>query len=222
MRDLPEKGIGAGVSIVAHVAFFAIILTLPGLDFAVRPQPVPTVLIDLLPEPEPIPPEPPKEPRTKPPAPLDAVRVMRAPIETMSAPRAEVPVPFAEPIAPVKPIEPAPRQDRPAVPAAKKAKTSTSINADWIVKPSAKDMNAQFPSVARRHKVSGRVVLACLIDSENRARNCRILQETPRQYDFGVAAIEAARTFQIRAPVLDGRARHDVWVRIPIAFDFTG
>ena len=227
MRDAGQKGIGAGISIAAHVAFFGIILSLPKLHLDNRTEPLPMpVYVELIPEPEPIPPEVTQEPENEAPPPRSTARAERQPTTIIPvAPTIEVSLPVGEPVMSARQAKPAPLLDRTSVFAAQDAPTGSAqapsnIRADWIMKPSAAVMNDHFPYVARLHKISGRVVLTCLIDRTNRARNCRILEEVPRQFDFGDAALKAAQTFQIRAPVVDGKTRHDVWVRIPIAFDY--
>jgi protein TonB len=88
-----------------------------------------------------------------------------------------------------------------------------------MVKPTDLQMRKANPSRARLALVSGGAVISCLVTPRNRARDCHILTESPRDYGFGDAAIQLSIHFRIKPPERDGRPRHDVRVRIPVYFD---
>ena len=89
--------------------------------------------------------------------------------------------------------------------------------ADWISRPEAK-MPQFNPRRARLEHVSGGAVLHCRIDAKHRARQCRVHEEHPRGYGFGMAALNISRYFRIRPPVLDGKPLHKAWVPIPLVW----
>ncbi|MFL6843891.1 MAG: TonB family protein [Allosphingosinicella sp.] len=79
-------------------------------------------------------------------------------------------------------------------------------------------MKLHDPARAATESVSGTAVLACRIDSRQRARSCRILSETPRGYGFGSAALAVVRLGRISPAMRDGVPVYDAWVRIPVTF----
>lgn len=90
--------------------------------------------------------------------------------------------------------------------------------ADWIVKPTDAQMQDVNPWSARIAHVSGSILLSCRVDKSRRARDCRIIKETPLNYGFGEAAIAVVRKGRIRPPFVikfDPNAR----VFVPVAFD---
>ena len=89
---------------------------------------------------------------------------------------------------------------------------------DWIVKP-LWEMARVNPLKARAHKVDGSVTLSCVVDKQNRARHCEILNESPLNYGFGAATLRLSAWFRIKPPVVNGQPQHNVRVRIPIYFD---
>lgn len=88
----------------------------------------------------------------------------------------------------------------------------------WIAKPTWSQMKLHNPPRAAAERVSGTAVVACRINSRQRARNCRILSEAPRGYGFGSAALAAVRLGRIRPALRDGLPVYDAWVGIPITF----
>lgn len=90
---------------------------------------------------------------------------------------------------------------------------------EWIQMPSEAQMRPYFPLRAVYDRVDGAASLACQVDRHNRARNCRVLSESPAGFGFGVAAVRMSRLFRIRPPRVNGRPAQGAWVRIPIDFD---
>lgn len=88
----------------------------------------------------------------------------------------------------------------------------------WVRKPTFKEMQLHNPPRAVALRISGTAILACKVDSRQRARRCRILAETPRGYGFGAAAMEAVRLGRIAPAMRGGIPDHKAWVRIPITF----
>lgn len=90
--------------------------------------------------------------------------------------------------------------------------------AAWIVRPSDQEMRAAYPFQARSEKVAGAVLLSCRV-KHKRARNCRIVTESPRDYNFGLAAMKVVYKGRIKAPVLSDQDPETVRVSIPITFE---
>jgi TonB family protein len=88
----------------------------------------------------------------------------------------------------------------------------------WVTKPSRDQMEQHNPPRAATERVTGTAVLACRIDSRQRARNCRILSEAPRGYGFGTAALATVRLGRISPAMRDGLPAYEAWVRIPVTF----
>jgi protein TonB len=88
----------------------------------------------------------------------------------------------------------------------------------WISKPTFDQMELHNPWRAVVERVSGTAILACRVDSRQRARRCRILGETPRGYGFGAAALETVRLGRIAPVTRGGVPDYKAWVRIPITF----
>ncbi|HEX8306822.1 MAG TPA: energy transducer TonB [Allosphingosinicella sp.] len=88
----------------------------------------------------------------------------------------------------------------------------------WISKPTWSQMQQYNPYRAVTARVSGTAVLACRVDSRQRARRCRLLGETPRGYGFGAAALETVRLGRIAPVMRGGVPDYKAWVRIPITF----
>jgi protein TonB len=79
-------------------------------------------------------------------------------------------------------------------------------------------MEEHNPWQALLEGITGTVVLACRIDVRQRARNCRVLSETPRGYGFGSAALAVVRLGRISPAMRDGLPVYKAWVRIPVTF----
>ncbi|HYW16765.1 MAG TPA: TonB family protein [Allosphingosinicella sp.] len=90
--------------------------------------------------------------------------------------------------------------------------------ARWISKPTFDEMELHNPRRAIVQRVSGTAILACRVDSRQRARRCRIVSETPRGYGFGAAALETVRLGRIAPVTHGGVPDYKAWVRIPITF----
>ncbi|HEX8466184.1 MAG TPA: TonB family protein [Allosphingosinicella sp.] len=88
----------------------------------------------------------------------------------------------------------------------------------WISKPTFSEMELHNPRRAVVQRVSGTAVLACRVDSRQRARRCRILSESPRGYGFGAAALETVRLGRIGPAMRGAIPDYKAWVRIPITF----
>jgi protein TonB len=95
----------------------------------------------------------------------------------------------------------------------------TLVDPSWIEKPTGWDMLQANPLRAQADHVSGGATLACLVDKRTRARDCFVLRESPGDYGFGTAALKLTGIFRIKPPIVNGRPRYDVRVRVPVYFE---
>lgn len=93
----------------------------------------------------------------------------------------------------------------------------------WLSRPSGEDIARLYPPKARERVLSGRVVLACVISASGRLQDCRVVEETPRGYGFGEAALRAAGRYVVRADGPgDAAAVVGRTVNLPVAFTVRG
>jgi TonB family protein len=90
--------------------------------------------------------------------------------------------------------------------------------AEWIVKPEYL-VPRYYPEEAKEKRSTGTVMLACLVDKENRVHQCKVLKESPRFVGFGKATLRLSRHFRVKPPMVGGMARYDVPVRIPVIME---
>jgi len=90
------------------------------------------------------------------------------------------------------------------------------LKAYEIVPPSADDMELVYPEKAARLEVAGRVVLDCIIRSDN-GLICQVGSENPPDQGFGAAAVELANKIHIRPLVSWSLA--GLHITVPIRFE---
>lgn len=87
----------------------------------------------------------------------------------------------------------------------------------WISMPSPRDLDRHWPERARRERIAGRVLLACIVPRPGPPRRCRVVDEHPRNLGFGAAAMRLSGMFRIR-PVTRGAEVQKLPVIVPIDF----
>lgn len=92
----------------------------------------------------------------------------------------------------------------------------TSAEAQWLAAPNADDVDALFPTKARRESVSGFAEVACLVQADGRLRDCSVVSETPPDYGFGPATVKAASRFRMRSFTRKGAPVAGATVTIPM------
>lgn len=92
--------------------------------------------------------------------------------------------------------------------------------AQWIVRPTEKKLRSVYPFLAQQTALAGAVRLSCRVKGK-RAKDCRVLSETPKGVGFGEAAIEAVRSGWIKAPITDARDPENVRVLVSMDFEWT-
>lgn len=231
----PTPGVRA-TSIVLALLFGALPLAalLLGLSMRAieRMHPLPQILdVTLLPEPRPEPsPEPkrvtpPEHPelRSRPAAPA-AAPAIAAPAPVVTVPAAAIPAPPVTSPADGSGTGTANGSGTggngsggsgaggvPAAPA--------FTPASWVFRPGNREIMPYDPPAAWRERVNGRVVLSCNVLRSTRVANCRVVDERPRGYGFGYAAVAASRTFRLNPPARNGIPDETAWVEIPVAFN---
>jgi len=92
----------------------------------------------------------------------------------------------------------------------------------WIIKPTFSQMELHNPPQAAVERISGTAILACRVDSHQRAHHCRVVSETPRGYGFGRAALATVRMGRMSPVKRNGIPLYEAWVRIPVTFHNCG
>lgn len=90
------------------------------------------------------------------------------------------------------------------------------VSPNWLQRPTAEQFSHYYPHEATRQLVAGKVVLACVIQTTGKMRDCRVASEQPTGFDFGRAGLELAVFFAA------DRADAGSEVRIPINFVLPG
>ena len=96
------------------------------------------------------------------------------------------------------------------------AKDAPSAPAAWSEGPSQADVAAAWPVEAKRHGISGLVVLDCAVDELSALNGCKVSKEDPLKFGFGEAALSLAPKVRLRPDAKktsDGRSL--VVIRFP-------
>lgn len=93
---------------------------------------------------------------------------------------------------------------------------------DWTRVPSLDEIADFYPRRAWARGVEGRVVLECLVAVVGRLKDCRVVQETPPEAEFGPAALALAPLIEARPGLINGVPIVDERVLLPIVFKLPG
>ena len=107
-------------------------------------------------------------------------------------------------------------------PAERAATNSLTIeHPKWARQPRLSDVMFAYPRVAFRAYKSGQVSVNCLADTDGSFKTCRIVEENPKHYNFGWAALAVAFKYRLEPLLEDGSsvAGHNVSVRIRFRTD---
>lgn len=89
---------------------------------------------------------------------------------------------------------------------------------DWVQKPTGDDVERFYPSKARAESVSGRATIICDVTNEGSLVHCKVIEESPKGYGFGEAAVSVGQIFQMSPKRVDGQPVDGGVVTIPIVF----
>lgn len=87
----------------------------------------------------------------------------------------------------------------------------------WTKRPTEDELRTVFPPAARSAGVGGRVVLSCGVNERGAMETCAIMEETPKEYGFGPAALLVAPHYFMKPVMSDGKPARAT-VRLPIFF----
>lgn len=90
--------------------------------------------------------------------------------------------------------------------------------AAWIVMPTRRQMEPYWPRRAIKERLSGRVVLACIVPRPGPPRRCVVAEEHPQGVGFGKAALAMIHLFRLK-PVMRENTVVDVPLTIPVIFE---
>lgn len=90
-------------------------------------------------------------------------------------------------------------------------------NPVWVARPDAAAFTRAYPRRALDAGREGRAVLECYANVDG-SLACAVVEETPRGFGFGNAALRVARDFRLAPTMADGRSVSGGRVRVPIIF----
>jgi TonB family protein len=84
--------------------------------------------------------------------------------------------------------------------------------------PTGEDVSALYPDAAALADLGGRAVVECTVALSTRLEACRVLEEEPKGYGFGDAAVRTAMLYRIAPPTIDGEPVPGTKFRVPVRF----
>ncbi|MDP1629868.1 MAG: energy transducer TonB [Caulobacter sp.] len=95
--------------------------------------------------------------------------------------------------------------------------TEADRNPDWLMRPDGDQVARYYPERAVRMGVEGKVVLVCVVGTDTRLSDCKVVSEEPADFEFGDAAINLAAEMRMTPKIQDGLPVEGS-VRLPIVF----
>ena len=106
----------------------------------------------------------------------------------------------------------------PAATAPPPMRPSVITNPDWLRRPTGEDVARYYPEKAQRDEMEGRATVSCNVTAGGTLSDCRVIDESPADYGFGLAALKLSSLFLMRPQTKDGVPVSGGTVRIPIRF----
>lgn len=89
------------------------------------------------------------------------------------------------------------------------------VQADWLKKPTQRDLVAVWPTEAMKDGKGGKALIACIVTVQGGLRGCRVVEESPAGAGFGAAGVTISAQFLMRPATHDGKPVESQ-VRIPL------
>jgi hypothetical protein len=90
--------------------------------------------------------------------------------------------------------------------------------ASWAPSMDFRKDNRHYPAAARSAKVEGVAWMRCLVVRNDRVRDCTLLDEEPRGYGFGKAALKTVPGLRLRLHDERGERVYDDWTIVTSTF----
>lgn len=92
-------------------------------------------------------------------------------------------------------------------------------NPNWLRKPTGRDIANVFPKKAIEDGVAGKATIGCQVTTEGFLQNCKVLSESPKDYNFGAAGLQLTPQLRMTPKIRGGRAVPGGSVSIPINWE---
>ena len=92
-------------------------------------------------------------------------------------------------------------------------------NPNWLRKPTGQDIANVFPKKAIDRGVGGRATIGCQVTTEGFLQNCKVLSESPKDYNFGAAGLQIMPQLRMTPKIRGGKAVPGGKVAIPINWE---
>ncbi|USQ96325.1 TonB family protein [Caulobacter sp. RL271] len=92
-------------------------------------------------------------------------------------------------------------------------------NPNWLRKPTGQDIANVFPKKAIDDGVAGKATIGCQVTTEGFLQNCKVLSESPKDYNFGAAGLQLTPQLRMTPKIRGGKAVPGGTVAIPINWE---
>jgi protein TonB len=199
--------------LLLHAALVLLLSRMGLIQTPLTPTPEEPSLVLVSPSPPPPPPTPVRQPHART---QQVETVHSTPFPPMNTRTIEIPASSQPPIEGPKTIAEPPKA--PPQTETKPEPPPVISEPHWLSQPSAAEMARFYPSPALENNVEGRAVIRCLVTVAGTLTACTIVQEQPRGYGFGRAAIQLSQYFRMTPKAEDGRPVGGASVEVAIRF----